>query len=161
MATEEAKIENLIEKSHRSRKRIKEVKRKARPGLKNKPVHLNNATHVFFLLFLLELSSTHNSWSELNYAEKFEQFTQFEDNVERIHASDVDCQEFIDKYEKHYKPVGNIYPIEFNCYLIIQIKESFVFSHNGITGRLESSNEMDVGPIIKEISQPKVQMRRR
>lgn len=45
------------------------------------------------------------TWSELNYEQNFEQFTQFEDNVERISAKDVDCQEFIDKYEKHYKPV--------------------------------------------------------
>lgn len=46
-----------------------------------------------------ELSNS-QTWNELNYAANFEQFTQFEDNVERIHAPDVDCQEFIDKYEK-------------------------------------------------------------
>jgi len=75
MTSEESKI------SHRSRKRIKEVKRKARP----------------------ELSST-STWNELNYAKNFDVFLQFEDNVEGINASEVNCQEFIDQYEKIYKP---------------------------------------------------------
>jgi histone arginine demethylase JMJD6 len=101
MASEEPKI------SHRSRKRIKEVKRKARPGNSTK-FHLIilercNTISSFYSHFI-ELSST-QTWNELNYAKEFEQFTQFEDNVERVHAPDVDCQEFIDKYEKTYKPV--------------------------------------------------------
>lgn len=55
-------------------------------------------------LQILELSST-SAWSELNYNLAFDVFTQFEDNVERIHAPNVNCQEFIDQYEKNYKPV--------------------------------------------------------
>lgn len=56
-------------------------------------------------MFFAELSST-QTWNELNYAKNFnEEFTLFEDNVERIHAPDVDCQDFIERFEKHYKPV--------------------------------------------------------
>lgn len=68
--------------SHRSRKRIKEVKKKARP----------------------ELASSY-MWTELEYAKNFEQFTKFEDNCERIDAATVSMEEFIEKYEKPYKPV--------------------------------------------------------
>jgi histone arginine demethylase JMJD6 len=57
-----------------------------------------------FLLLTSELSST-QLWTELDYARNFEHFLNFEDNVERIHAPDVDLQAFIDKYEKTYKPV--------------------------------------------------------
>lgn len=46
-----------------------------------------------------------SSWTLLNYAGRFNDFKQFNDNVERIHVRDVDCQEFIDKYESIYKPV--------------------------------------------------------
>lgn len=53
---------------------------------------------------LVELSSSH-SWSELNYSKNFEHYKQFEDNVERVNAADLDLQQFIDKFEKHYKPV--------------------------------------------------------
>lgn len=76
MATEEARL------SHRSRKRIKEAKRKARPELANSA-----------------------AWIELQYAKNFEYFTQFEENVDRINASEYDCQDFIEHYEKLYKPV--------------------------------------------------------
>lgn len=44
-------------------------------------------------------------WHELDYAKNFIEFTKFEDNCERIHASKVDCDEFVEKYEKLYKPV--------------------------------------------------------
>ena len=52
----------------------------------------------------LELSSS-QTWNELDYFGKFEEFSTFEDNVARIHAPEVDCQEFIDKFEKSYTPV--------------------------------------------------------
>lgn len=45
------------------------------------------------------------AWTCLNYAANFDGFTKFTDNVERIHVAEVSCQEFIDKYEKIYKPV--------------------------------------------------------
>ncbi|KAG5681054.1 hypothetical protein PVAND_010520 [Polypedilum vanderplanki] len=68
--------------SHRSRKRIKEVKRKARP----------------------ELSSSY-MWTELEYAKNFEPFTKFEDNCERVDAATLSIDDFIERYEKPYKPV--------------------------------------------------------
>lgn len=44
-------------------------------------------------------------WTEMDYAKNFQDFLKFEDNCERIHGPDVDCDEFIEKYEKIYKPV--------------------------------------------------------
>lgn len=41
----------------------------------------------------------------MNYAERFEPFTEFDDNVERIRSDDVSCEEFIDRFESIYKPV--------------------------------------------------------
>lgn len=41
----------------------------------------------------------------MNYAKRFHEFTEFTDNVERIDATKVDLQEFIDKYEAPYIPV--------------------------------------------------------
>ncbi|CAG2067287.1 unnamed protein product, partial [Timema podura] len=67
---------------HRSRKRIREVKRKARPELGNK-----------------------GDWTCLAIAENFEPFKTVVDNVERIQVKDVPPNEFIDKYESTYKPV--------------------------------------------------------
>lgn len=39
------------------------------------------------------------------YCDRFDQFTQFPENVERIHAGQVNCQEFIDRFERSYIPV--------------------------------------------------------
>lgn len=66
----------------RSRKRLREVKRKARPELGDR-----------------------EAWTALQYFDRFDQFKKFTDNAERIHVNDVDCQEFIRKYEKPYLPV--------------------------------------------------------
>lgn len=41
----------------------------------------------------------------MDYANKFEQFWQFDDNVERIDAREVNCDEFIERFEKINKPV--------------------------------------------------------
>ncbi|KAG4075500.1 hypothetical protein HA402_003325 [Bradysia odoriphaga] len=68
--------------SNRSRKRVREVKRKARPELSDK-----------------------GAWVALNYVDRFSEFKDFDDNVERINVNDVSCQEFIDRFEKLYKPV--------------------------------------------------------
>lgn len=67
---------------HRSRKRVREVKRKARPELSEK-----------------------GSWTALKYVDRFDEFKKFTDNVERIRAKDYDCQTFIEQFEKPYKPV--------------------------------------------------------
>ncbi|KAL4704422.1 hypothetical protein ACJJTC_000421 [Scirpophaga incertulas] len=68
--------------SHKAKKRIKEVKRKARPELNGKL-----------------------QWTALKYSENFEEFLKCNDNVDRIDNNKVSKQEFIDKYEKIYKPV--------------------------------------------------------
>lgn len=36
---------------------------------------------------------------------RFSEFKEFDDNVERINVKDVSCQEFINRFEKLYKPV--------------------------------------------------------
>ncbi|XP_049882958.1 bifunctional arginine demethylase and lysyl-hydroxylase PSR [Pectinophora gossypiella] len=68
--------------SHKAKKRIKEVKRKARPELADK-----------------------YQWTALKYAGNFDEFLKFDDNVDRIDANEVSPEEFIDKYEQIYKPV--------------------------------------------------------
>lgn len=75
-------IEDLEFFAHRARKRIKEVKRKARPEL-----------------------NTKESWYHQNYANSFESFHNFTDNCERIDQSKVPQREFISNYELPYKPV--------------------------------------------------------
>ncbi|KDR22789.1 bifunctional arginine demethylase and lysyl-hydroxylase PSR [Zootermopsis nevadensis] len=67
---------------HRSRKRIREVKKKARPELNDK-----------------------GDWSLLGYVDHFDSFSTVNDNVERIHVKDFPPSEFIEKYERLYKPV--------------------------------------------------------
>ncbi|XP_069700309.1 bifunctional arginine demethylase and lysyl-hydroxylase PSR isoform X1 [Periplaneta americana] len=67
---------------HRARKRIREVKRKARPELNDK-----------------------GDWTALEYVDHFDSFSSVNDNVERIHIKDFPPSEFIEKYESQYKPV--------------------------------------------------------
>ncbi|XP_017774027.1 PREDICTED: bifunctional arginine demethylase and lysyl-hydroxylase PSR [Nicrophorus vespilloides] len=68
--------------NHRARKRIKEVKAKARPEL-----------------------STKESWTQMGYADDFAGFWDFEDNCDRVIESDCSMADFVDKYESKYKPV--------------------------------------------------------
>ncbi|XP_068626692.1 bifunctional arginine demethylase and lysyl-hydroxylase PSR [Battus philenor] len=68
--------------SHKAKKRIKEVKRKARPELVDK-----------------------HQWTALKYAGNFEEFLKCNDNVDRININEVPQSVFIEKYEKIYKPV--------------------------------------------------------
>ncbi|XP_065354091.1 bifunctional arginine demethylase and lysyl-hydroxylase PSR [Calliphora vicina] len=65
----------------RSRKRTREVKRKARPELDKE------------------------GWTALRYAERFEPFCEVKDNVERINEREVSNQEFIKRFEEPYLPV--------------------------------------------------------
>ncbi|KAK6624562.1 jumonji domain-containing protein 6 [Polyplax serrata] len=67
---------------HRTRKRVREVKRKARPELNEK-----------------------GAWENLQIVKRFHEFTNVEDNCERINVADVTPKEFIEKYEKLYKPI--------------------------------------------------------
>nr|CAG4649359.1 EOG090X06UY [Scapholeberis mucronata] len=66
----------------RAKKRIREAKKKARP----------------------ELSSS-AAWVEQGYCNNFKSFTVFNDSVERISIDQVSPQQFIDRFEKLYKPV--------------------------------------------------------
>ncbi|XP_014239137.1 bifunctional arginine demethylase and lysyl-hydroxylase PSR [Trichogramma pretiosum] len=67
---------------HRARKRIREVKKKARPELVDKI-----------------------AWTHLNYKKNFAVFWDFQDNVDRIDVNKVSLEEFILRYEKPYIPV--------------------------------------------------------
>lgn len=64
---------------------------------------------MFFSFFSLCVRLTElgdkGAWSAMNYASCFDKFWKFDDNVERINARDVNCDEFIERYEKHNKPV--------------------------------------------------------
>ncbi|CAG9581952.1 unnamed protein product [Danaus chrysippus] len=75
-------METEYKLSHKTKKRIKEVKRKARPELADK-----------------------HQWTALKYANNFEEFLKCKDNVDRINANEFSEKDFIDKYEKIYKPV--------------------------------------------------------
>jgi histone arginine demethylase JMJD6 len=44
-------------------------------------------------------------WSSLGYADQFDSFLTVNDNVERINMKDFPPSEFIEKYERVYKPV--------------------------------------------------------
>ncbi|XP_040580786.1 bifunctional arginine demethylase and lysyl-hydroxylase JMJD6 [Lepeophtheirus salmonis] len=75
--------EKTIHLSHRSRKRIRDVKKRARP----------------------ELSSS-ASWSERGYAEKLDMsVSSFRDEVPRIAVDEVSREKFIELYESKYKPI--------------------------------------------------------
>lgn len=68
---------------HRTKKRIKEAKRRARPELDEK-----------------------HGWHELGYANNFDlSEINIHDNVQRIHIDHMSLEDFIAHYEKPYKPV--------------------------------------------------------
>nr|ALS04439.1 bifunctional aminoacyl-tRNA synthetase [Acartia pacifica] len=70
--------------THRSRKRIREAKRKARPEL-----------------------SSQDHWIQYRLSETFDlSWDSVNDTVDRIHAADVSAEEFIEKYERPYKVVS-------------------------------------------------------
>lgn len=60
--------------------------------------------HFQFDYNCLELSDK-GAWTALRYADNFDEFVQFEDNVDRINENEISCEEFIERYEKIYKPV--------------------------------------------------------
>ena len=70
--------------SHRSRKRIREAKRKARPELSCQDLWIQHRLSQNFDL----------TWEHVN------------DTVERIHESDYTEEEFIEKFERPYKVVA-------------------------------------------------------
>lgn len=68
--------------AYRAKKRIKHVKKKARPELTPRQL-----------------------WYQLKYANDFERFRNFTDNCPRIEQSKVSLTQFIEEYERPYKPV--------------------------------------------------------
>ncbi|KAK9758749.1 JmjC domain, hydroxylase [Popillia japonica] len=73
---------DVSEFNHRAKKRIKEVKKKARPEL-----------------------NTKESWVHHHYADDFNKFWDFKDNCDRVTESDCPTRDFISNYELPYKPV--------------------------------------------------------
>ncbi|KAK6191731.1 hypothetical protein SNE40_003338 [Patella caerulea] len=70
---------------HRTRKRVRDVKDKARP----------------------ELRSEKNGWSKYNYCESFDldkEKVRKKDTVDRVDTTNISYEEFIEKYEKTYTP---------------------------------------------------------
>jgi histone arginine demethylase JMJD6 len=45
------------------------------------------------------------AWIQHGYSKNFEKFWKFQDNAERINESDVTTEQFVERYEKPYKPV--------------------------------------------------------
>ena len=99
----------------RALRRIEEAKAKARPGTSYLLCYCYLALDVTLTLYwktlvdylFLELK-THESWFEHRYYETFDcSLTSFRESacVERIHVKDVSPDQFIEKYEKIYKPV--------------------------------------------------------
>nr|CAG4643984.1 EOG090X06UY [Lepidurus arcticus] len=67
----------------RARKRIREAKKKARPEL-----------------------SSRGAWTQQEYAKTFDlTMDPKQDNVDRIHVKETTAEQFIEQYEKPYKPV--------------------------------------------------------
>lgn len=66
---------------------------------------LRYSTEMHFCHFYFAELSDKSSWTALDYANKFSKIWKFDDNCERISVRDVDCDEFIERYEKPYKPV--------------------------------------------------------
>lgn len=113
---------------------------------------------LWFEFIFSELSDK-GAWVALNYVNRFSEFKQFDENVERINVNDVSCQEFIDRFEKLYKPVV----IEG-----MQVSQSIHFFFTEfqntlnpnvdyvILGRMEGKSKMDRRTISKKISKSKV-----
>lgn len=59
---------------------------------------------ISFYFYFAELNEK-GAWERLEYYKKFDEFKKVDDNCERIHVNDVSPEEFIEKYEKLYKPV--------------------------------------------------------
>ena len=58
-------------------------------------------------LFSVSELSTTESWCQEGWAKSFDlSFDKVDDTVERIHVKDVSLEDFIELYEKPYKPVS-------------------------------------------------------
>lgn len=112
---------------------------------------------------ILELNDR-GAWTAHNYIDKFEPFWKFDDNVERINEDEVSCEEFIERFEKLYKPVV----IE-NSQVCITLNILHAINANYynhlicacVADSLEGTWKMDTVTIGKKVSKSKIQMRRR
>lgn len=59
---------------------------------------------LYYVNFFPELSDKY-AWYAHDYANNFKPFTRVQDNVDRINVDSVSPKEFIEKYERPYKPV--------------------------------------------------------
>ena len=58
-------------------------------------------------LFSVSELSTTESWCQEGWAKTYDlSFDKVDDTVERIHVKDVSTEDFIELYEKPYKPVS-------------------------------------------------------
>lgn len=65
---------------------------------------MNTLTHRDLGHFFAELNDK-GMWTQLGYAKQKGLVSEPEDNCERIDMRDVNCDEFIERFEKIYKPV--------------------------------------------------------
>ena len=88
--------------SRRVNKRIKSVKLKARSGLIIKKISFFSQSTI---QFILELKSDED-WHKYNYYKTFDvSLDSAPDNIERIDGNHVSVEDFIEYYERPYKPV--------------------------------------------------------
>lgn len=85
------------------------------------------------------------AWVAHKYAEQFDKFKDFEDNAERIHVKDVSCLQFIDRFEKSYKPVV-IEGVQVNIIIILDLVNVLVFmyEHFRMIGKLYKNGQWTV-----------------
>ena len=55
-------------------------------------------------MLLIELVDK-TAWTQHAYYKNFDPFWKFQDNIDRIVESEMPIEEFVEKYEKPYKPV--------------------------------------------------------
>ena len=66
------------------------------------------------MIFSVSELSTTESWTQQNFAKTYDlSFDKVNDTVDRIQAKDVSLEEFIERYEKPYKPVSTIIFFQF------------------------------------------------
>ena len=94
--------------SRKYEKRIRSVKKKARSGNQATWQSLVRTDGLWLTVFFVCFSElkTDEEWTKYNYIKHFDlSHDKLTDNIERIDMNEVSLEQFIDKYEKPYKPV--------------------------------------------------------
>ena len=69
-------------------------------------VHILCRMQSHVCIFFSELCREKNGWRTQNYVDTFDlSFSTVKDNVERVDASKLSYEEFVERYERPYKPV--------------------------------------------------------